>query len=179
MGMLHEGMKRPGFSLLELMMCVLILGIVCLAAAPMVSSMFDDRKLNGAAMEVAGAVKYAQMLAVSRQQVHGVYCDTAGEIVECYENGGYAGGGPVRNQVLDPLTKRQYLLDFDGGGMFRGIDVVSADFGAGRQWVEFDHTGTPVDMSGSPSDNGTVVLAQGGRAVTVMVKQLTGRVSVY
>jgi prepilin-type N-terminal cleavage/methylation domain-containing protein len=60
--------KDKGFSLVELMIALVVLGIILAMAVPAMSSYLDHRKVIGAAEAVYGQLQYARSESISRSQ---------------------------------------------------------------------------------------------------------------
>jgi len=172
-----------GFTLIEAIIFMLILGIIAMSALPYLHSGLEDSKLSGAASEVTVALEYAQLAAMTTGKQTSVTIDDAADavLVERYKiNGDILSGASEMSQsdvesgstvpVSHP-TKRgeDYNIVFANEDRLNGVDIVSAVFGAGNS-VTFDATG-------GPSNGGTVTLALGSRQVTVTVDSLSGRVT--
>lgn len=107
-----------GFTIAELLVVVLIIGIIAVAAVPMLTS--NDVKLDAAQTEVGNALRFA--------------------LSEASRTGGYvlvdAGTSPGRvlllksdvaavrgSEVIDPLTKRAMDIDVAASTFFSGVQV--------------------------------------------------------
>jgi len=177
----------PGFTLLELVIVVLVLGIVAALGAPALLSSLDDAHLDAAASEVSTALRYAQLVAAGTGRATRVTIDVAGDTL-LVEQMAHAN----LSIIMNPANTEIDAVDIETGDTlgpadhptvrvapyqvslmddrFGGVDIVSATFGSG----------SAVDFSGSgaPSTAGTVRLALGGRQVTVAIDDLAGRVTV-
>ncbi len=177
----------PGFSLLELVIVILVLGIVAALGTPALLSSLDDVHLDAAASEVSTALQYAQLVAAGTGRATRVTIDAVGDTLSV-EQMAHANLSVIMNPanteidavdvetgealgVADHPTVRMspYQVSFSDE-RFGGVDVVSAAFGGGPT---IDFSG-----AGAPSAAGTVVLALGGRQVTVAIDDLAGRVTV-
>jgi len=177
----------PGFTLLELVIVILILGIVAALGMPALLSSLDAAHLDAAASEVATALRYAQLIAAGTGRPTRVTIDAAADTLQV-EQMAHANLAIIMNPanteideadvetgealaLADHPTRRMeaYQISFTDD-RFGGIDIVSATFGGGPT-VDFSRVG-------APSSAGTVVLALGGRQVTVAIDDLAGRVTV-
>ena len=76
---LKPGFKHfsQGFSLIEMLIVVGIIGILVGISAKTIINLQPDLKLSGACRELITDIRYAQQLAVSEQVEHGLYlCDS-------------------------------------------------------------------------------------------------------
>jgi len=164
-------MSPRGFSLTELIVIIAILGILSWLAFPKMSAM-DEIKLDAAARRLAGDLRYAQSLAMSRRVIHGVLFDPA--------LGKYTVFAPnPATPITDPADRaRTMIVDYTSRTEFRGVLVQSATFGT-TPGVTFDYFGVPRDTAGVDlSSTGTVVLTYQGQTDTVFVAPQTGMVTV-
>ncbi len=168
---------NSGVTIVEVILCVLILAIVGLAAAPWLGNALKEKKLNGAVTEVVSAIQYVQSLAISRQKVFGIYFNSSSNKITCYENDGYIMLTPVMTTLLNPLTKKDYEWNFDDSTSFQGLDIIMANFG-GEEWLEFDSQGIPVDMSGDPLVlSGALIIGYADMQGKIGVDAVTGNIS--
>ena len=170
---------HTGFTLVEVLIIVFLLGIVTVLAIPILQSGLAESKLAGAGGEITVALEYAQLVAmtsgsetsvtidvdqdtilVERYEITGDIMGTETEILE----GQIDGGAFVI--VAHPASRgKDYNIVFADEDRFDGVDIVSTTFGGGQ--VTFDAMGVP-----SPSGGGTVTLSLGGNQVIVTVDAL-------
>jgi len=164
-------MTSRGFSLTELIVIISILGILSWIAYPKMSAM-DEIKLDAAARRLAGDLRYAQSLAMSRRVIHGILFDPALEKYTVFAPN-------ASTPITDPADRaRTMIVDYTSRTEFRGVLVQSAAFGT-TPGVTFDYFGVPRDTAGVDlSSTGTVVLSYQGQTDTVFVAPQTGMVTV-
>jgi prepilin-type N-terminal cleavage/methylation domain-containing protein len=164
-------MTSRGFSLTELIVIISILGILSWIAYPKMSAM-DEIKLDAAARRLAGDLRYAQSLAMSRRVIHGILFNTALEKYTVFAPN-------ASTPITDPADRaRTMIVDYTSRSEFRGVLVQSAAFGT-TPGVTFDYFGVPRDTAGVDlSSTGTVVLSYQGQTDTVFVAPQTGMVTV-
>jgi prepilin-type N-terminal cleavage/methylation domain-containing protein len=177
--------SRSGFTLLEVLVVTLVLGIAAAVAIPSFTSIGGER-LDLAATEVADALRFARGEALRTGQPYGVSADVATQRVRVYwlDKSGFL---PVlRYTVRHPLDKRLYDLSLGADPLLSGVTLAEATF-------LFQGSPTPVRMlgfgpDGTPKyDSGFTVsllqsavlrLSQGSDERTIRVEPITGRVTV-
>ncbi len=179
-----EESGRRGFSLIELSIVLVILSIVAVAGVPMLGSVVNEARLSGAAGEVATALEYAQMIAMTsgmktRVSVspafNTIYARRYHPSAELFTGGNQLAEAGVETEtwfyMQYPLKRgSEYIIDLNVDERFQGVRIVASSFGIF----------TPVyfDAVGSPSHGGTVTLALGSRQKVVTLNGFTGKVTV-
>lgn len=153
----------PGFTLVEIMIVLLLLGIVLASAVPSMTSSMNEIKLDAAARETVTAIQYVQSLAVKEGVLHGILYSPSIDQYRCYKN-------ITSNTIRDPLDKKSYVIDFSEEGTLQGVDLVSAHFG--------EMTKLTFNSLGEPSSGGTIVLGYAGLQKTIDISTPLGRVTV-
>ena len=172
-----------GYTFIELLIVVLLIGIMVMVAAPALNSGLNDVRLTGAAEEIVTALEFAQITAATSGSRTRVTIDAATGtiVVEKFSIGiDLLGGESELNEDgveggVFALTERpmnrgvNYSISLPDESRFSGIDITAAAFGAGN-FVEFD-------TLGAPSDGGTVTLAMSDRQIVVVLDSLAGKVT--
>lgn len=162
--------RRAAYTLVEVLITVTIMG---LAAAIVVPNMLQGGTMGvqaGARMIVADML-FAQNEAMAHNASRRIVFSpsTDSYIVQKYD--GDAGAWVLEhNPVLGGNTKNNYEVDFIQDSRFRGVDLVSADFG-GSDTIQFDDLG-------NPSSGGTVRIRFEQHIYDIKVAPFTGRVTV-
>lgn len=151
--------NASAFTLLELMVVLLLLGIISAIAVPSINSTLDEMKLDSAAQEIVSAIYYIQSLAIKEGIVYGVQFNAETNSFNCIQTG----------LVINPLDKKQYQVDFNAEGHLQGVDITSASFLAGK---------LTFDSLGEASESGTVLLDYAGRQKTITVSAPIGKVTI-
>lgn len=176
--------NQSGISLVELLIVVSVMGIIAMLAYPKMMLTMEDARLQAAAGDLVTAIEFAQLKAVNSGLPSRVEFHTGTDSIELDQfqipqeiadavpslNETVVEGGTFEKMDHPFNPGVPYSLHLSGDGLFGGIDVTNAVFGAGSM-VTFD-------TLGAPSDGGTVTLAYGGQQRVVHVDGLTGKVTV-
>ena len=161
----------------------MLMGIIATIAMPSLQSGLEASKLSSAAGEIAVALEYGQLSAMTSGRQTRVTIDAGADsiLVERFEITGdiMTGGAQMSENDIDtgafvnmahPFNRGQdYSILFADEDRFNNVDIGSSTFGGGNS-VTFD-------AFGSPSEGGTVTLSLGVRQVTLTVDSLSGGVT--
>jgi Tfp pilus assembly protein FimT len=170
-----------GFTLIELVMILLLVGILSALAITMFPDMGPIRS-DMTAEKVQSDIRYAQSLAVSTQCWAGIAFSAAADTYSLYM-GSLDDGISVPSGwaiIADPLTRKNYTVQLNSAE-FAGIDMTIVYFNGYNNYLVFDRWGNPYSYTGSGSpialDNPAGVrLAYSSGTVDVRVERGTGRV---
>ncbi len=163
-----------GFTLVELILVVLILGIAALVAVPMFASAADIQ-VRATANRIAADLDYARGLAITRQKNYAVVFDPATEFYDIREAGE---ADPIEN----PLDGGDFEVNLTTDSRVGGVVIDSADFD-GETTITFDYLGTPYAGEGTGSILnvlGVITLESrdGSFSLTITVEPMTGCVTI-
>ncbi|MFB0525158.1 MAG: GspH/FimT family pseudopilin [Phycisphaerae bacterium] len=162
-----------GFTVIEILIVVVLIGIAALIAVPMMSSAASIQ-IRAAANMIAADLEYAKSMAISRGQNFSVVFD---ENTESYQIENQAG-----TVIPHPVKKGfDYAIDFGNDSRLDRVDIVDADFDPdSSQTITFDYLGSPYSGAGtsSPLNSGTITLQAGGITKRVRVVPVTGYISI-
>jgi len=151
---------RGGFTLVELIVVVVILAIAAAMVVPYASGT-GEMSCQAAARRLMADLEYAQNQAIVTQTTIKVTFDSSSNSYTVANQSG---------PLIHPITKKDYVVDFDTEDTLKGITISAVAFGGGAE-VSFSALGAP-DLGGS------VDLAAGSSTYRVTVAPVTGRVSV-
>jgi len=151
---------RDGFTLAELMVVVVIIGLTAGMVIPYASSAGDTAALAGARLMVCD-LQYAQNTSITTQ---------APVTITFNESGNSYTLSNASGTLIHPMTKQAYVVAFASERGFEGLDIVSASFNATAS-VTFDEFG-------SPDNAGTITLQAGSQSYVITVAAATGKVTV-
>lgn len=162
-----------GFTLIELMIVIVIIGIAAAIAIPMMSSAASFQ-IRAAANMVAADLEYAKSMAISRGKLYSVVFDSANDTYQIEDPNGTVIPHPVKKGPT--VAGIPYVVDFHSDSRLDRVDLVSASFN-GTQTVKFNYLGSPFDGSDNDLNSGVIVLEAGDAARTVTIEPVTGYIS--
>ena len=145
------------FTLIELIVVMIIIGITVLVAVPMVGDNSDIR-LGAAANQITADLRYSQTCAITRRKPSPVTFSTADNTYLTQNENG----------------------DFSINHTDKKLNIQSASFD-GSNTIWFDHMGTPYSgdvVDGTPLLNGTIIIQSGDKEMTINVEPVTGKISI-
>ena len=167
---MKSGRSVSGFTLIELVMLIVIIGIVALASMPKAVTSQAVR-LEAACQKIASDLRYAQQMSLAQQVRFGISFDTVNEAYFVYRVN-------VGTVAKDPQTRNNFNVSFVTLNEFKGIDIASTNF---SNKMEFDSTGAPYDGNGVILSSQGIITVQttgGAYSRTVRIEAKTGKVSV-
>jgi prepilin-type N-terminal cleavage/methylation domain-containing protein len=170
--------KNKGFSLLDLLIAIMILGILVVLVTPPLHSMISTARLNEATGEVVSGLQYARNLAVNHQRPFGLLADVNGNWFRVFDYQYMTDSSPHYSEtppvdaygvILNPVDKTWYTIDFDNSPTYEGVRLSSVPGGGVISFYPDGH---------SLSTDSVFVLGFGEDQRTVTVDGTTGQVSV-
>ncbi|MBN1126217.1 MAG: prepilin-type N-terminal cleavage/methylation domain-containing protein [Sedimentisphaerales bacterium] len=169
--------RDNGFTFIEIIVVMVILGIAALMAVPMFSSAADIQVRTAANM-IAADLEYAKSMAITFQQNYSLVFVPGSEQYQVQDQTGAVITHPTNPGVT-------FLIDFTADNRTGQVDIVSANFSGASgtvQAVTFDYLGTP--YAGTPAtglemlNGGIVALSADTFNLTVTVEPVTGYVTI-
>lgn len=169
---LNDRFQERGFTLIEIIVVVVILGIVAFMAIPMVSNAADVQ-VRAAANRMAADIDYAKSMAITHQRSYTVVFDPANESYEVQDDSG---------GVIDhPVNPGSFVVDFRTDGNLSRVNMENADFDPdSNPSMTFDYLGSPHSgtAAGNPLNSGQITLTADNFTLVVNVEPVTGYVTV-
>ena len=163
-----QRLTTNGFTIIELVMVILILGVIAAFAMATIGS-FGSNKLDAAANKMLFDLRYAQQLGIDRHVPCGVSFDTSGNSYFVYI-------GDISTLAIDPYRKKDLSVDYDTDDELKGVGLASASFGT---IIYFDYMGTPYVSGGSLlSSEGVIALQYGTASKTIRIQPNTGETKI-
>jgi prepilin-type N-terminal cleavage/methylation domain-containing protein len=170
---------RRGFTLVEILMVVVILGIAGAIIVPQISTRDDMRAAAAARMLMADLI-YSQNLAITSSANCYIKFDTVNQKYSVMDSGLTVVQHPVNHTAYDV----QFASSTNKSLQQMSIDSASlvGASGTAKNYLGFDDLGTPLayDGSGSPETltTGSIVLKCGTYKMKVDIEPYTGQISV-
>ena len=170
--------KDRGFSLLDLLIVLMILGIMGMILAPQLQSMMTEARLSEAAREMVSGLQYAQSLAVIHQRPFGLKADVDGNWFRVFDYQHRDDSNPHHEEtppvdgygvVINPFDKNWYIVDLDTIHTYEGVSIDAAPADGMISFYPDGH---------SSSDDSSFVLSYGGDTKTITVDGTTGKIRV-
>jgi prepilin-type N-terminal cleavage/methylation domain-containing protein len=170
--------RRRGFTLIEILVVVLILGIAAATVMPSLGTR-NDLRATAAARVLMSDLIYAQNLSISRQRMHYVRFDPAAESYEVL-----SAIAPTAARVTHPVENNPFAVSFAAAGNtpVRDVEVSEVSFD-GKPTIAFDELGTPYAYDAttnttSAMSDGSIVLKCKTNQVTITVEAFSGALRV-
>ncbi len=160
-----------GFTLVEIMMVVAILGLAAVLAVPMLSDT-KDVQVASASRQLVSALLFAQTASISEQAPYQVVVDNVTDSISVRDQ--Y--DTPVTEDLLSQTTLQ---ISFPTTDHMSQVKIDSVNFDAGNR-IWFDRLGTPYSgliADKTPLSAGQIILRAGTHTVTVNVEPVTGHIT--
>jgi prepilin-type N-terminal cleavage/methylation domain-containing protein len=169
--------RRRGFTLIEILGVVVVLGIMAAIILPQLGTT-NDQNSKAAARTVMADLLYAQSRSISLQQMHYVQFNTT--------SGTYQVMTSVSPAVVinNPVSGQRYTVTFGSSSTtgLQSMSLGSVSFD-GQTVIAFDAMGIPYSYNTSTSTatalvSGTIVIKSGTASSTITVAPFSGQLSV-
>lgn len=167
-----------GFSLIDFIILLMILGVIGMVVTPIISNIASETKLNAATGELVSGLQYAENLAITHQRPFCVSAEAAGNWFRVLDQQYIADPNPHHDSdppvdanglVLNPFDKKWYDKDFDTLSEYEGVKIASVPAGGTICFYPDGH---------SASTDSTFALGNGAQQKTININGITGRISV-
>ena len=170
---LSQAYKNKGFTLIEILMVVVILGISAMVAIPMLGS-GASMQMRSAANKIAADIEYAKSMAISRQQNYTVNFDMSNNSYQIQDSSGTV--------ISDPMkSSDDFDVDFDKVPSLSAVSISAIDFD-GESSITFDYLGSPYagSTSSTPLIDGSdgITISAGDMDFEIIVEPVTGYISI-
>lgn len=169
--MLRTPTKRTkGFTLIEVVIAITIVGILSAVAIPNVWTAIQTIRVSNAAHKLASDIRYLREMSMSRHGTYGIDFTVANNSYSLF-----AWNGSTKAILNNPHSNKSMTIDFDIYPEFAGVTIASG----GPTEVRFNSFGTPLDAFGnSLTSIQTITLQQGSLSKQIQITHQTGFVEV-
>ena len=168
--------RRSGFTLIEILMVVVILGIASAVILPEMSSR-DDQRCASAARTLMADLLYAQNRSIAYQTRHYVQFNIATNTWQVMVDSGGSPGSVITN----PISGMPYANTV-GTGALSKVSLNSVNFD-GNTTISFDQMGVPYSWSAAGGNvamiSGSIVFKAGTNQMTVQVSPYSGEITTH
>ena len=172
--------KRSAFTLVEVLVVVVIIGIASAVVVPQLSSR-DDLRAAAAARVIMADLMYAQNMSITSQLHHYLVFNTTTQSYSVVNSAG------MTTPINHPVNQTAYTVNFGSGGStaLQSMTIDSVSFqGTGAtvySTIGFDELGKPLAYTGSGGDQdlstGTVTIRSGSYKLQISIEPYTGQLS--
>jgi general secretion pathway protein G len=170
--------RRSGFTLIEILSVVVILGVLSALIIPQIATR-DDQRAAAAARVVMSDLMYVQNRAVAQQKIHYVVFDTTNQRYRVLEQ-----LLPTQKLIKNPVDGSDYQVQYGATSTTGLRDMVlhSAAFD-GSSVIAFDVMGIPHKVDATTGQmtalqSGQIVVRSGAYRLTVTVAPFSGELTV-
>jgi len=159
-----QAYSRPGFTLIEILVVVVILGIAAAIIVPHIGSRSDLKATSAARLMMADLI-YVQNRSISQQKWHYVQFDTATNSYKVMDQ-----VSPTQNIITHPVEQSPFVVAIGAAGPapLRDVNINTVNFD-GQKTIAFDEMGTPYAYN--PGTNVTTALTSG--TITLKCKEMS------
>lgn len=160
--------NKNGLTLIELIIIVTIVSILGATIAVYFTRGYTYR-LDAARSKLASDIKYVQQLAITKQKNFGI-------CFEPEENRYYAYVESTENNIKHPLTRDNFIVDYNQDSKFSGVNLVSTNL-AGNL-LQFNPIGEPSDGESLLDYEGRINISYKEQSYIIKIEKNTGKIGV-
>ena len=134
-----KAILRRGFTAMEVVMAIVIIGILAALTIPRLESFYGIR-LGGGVKKLVSDVRYVQQVAISRHTNARIVFDIGNDRYEAQAE--TSPGSGAWQYIPDPFTRANMIVDYGTDPQYGGIDIIQADFNS-TATLQFDWQGVP------------------------------------
>jgi len=150
--------KQSGFTLIELIMVIVIIGIISYVAIANFEESNTKLQYESALQKIVTDVRYARELATTHGQGTHVYIDPlTNEYWFKWEDGNY---------IQNPAKGGDFVVQL-GTGNFNGVQITASAFSGGPPRLDFDTGGSPLNNTNTFSGTLSLVTLNSSKQIVV------------
>jgi len=170
-----------GYSLIELLICLAVLGALSAISLPAMSNALDRSRLRGAAFHLSSRVALVRMRAVQRHAYVALRFKTIGSTIR-YQTFADGDGDGVKSADITsrrdvPLDQPEGIEDLFSGvsfGFLAGCPLIDGSLPSGSP-IKIGSSGLLSYSAGGSATSGTLYLRGRGAAYALVILGATGR----
>ena len=168
--------RLRGFSIAEMLMVVLIIGLIASSGTGLYVGTFKKLRVKRAAYDFFLTAQYARIMAIERASHYKMQLDTSGNgfmltTVQWDEDGGVAGEQIVRDTYCKPVQ-------FEGDVVFEDVVVIPSGLETEAE-AESEDLQTLVFSPNGTSQTAVIQIGNGETHYTISISAATGRAKLY
>jgi len=167
-------MRKQGFTIPEVLLVVLVIGLITSAGTGLYVGTFKGMKVRKAVQDFLLTAQYARIMAMERQTPYRMELDLANQgflltTLRWDEDSGQVGLETVRDVYCKPVQ-------LEGDVTFEGVEIIPGTWevestGAEQQTIVFSPNGT--------AQSAVVQIGDGNTHYAISISAATGRAKVY
>lgn len=166
--------RRRAFTLVEIIVVVVIIGIASLIAVPMMSSA-ADMQVRSAANRITADLDYAKSLAMTHQKSYSVVFNPTGESYDIRETS-------TDTVIADPMRpSNSYVVNFSTDSRLSRVNIAGSNFDSDiSNAITFNYLGSPYSGKGvtTAMSSGRITLQADNFTLYVDIEPVTGYVTI-
>ena len=163
------------YTLIELIMVIVIIGILAAIAIPRVTS-FHSIMFSGAMKKIVENIRYVQQIAITKHTNCRIIFNPGNETYLAQEES--PGGSNTWVAITDPFSRANLIVNFINDAQYQGINITDANFG-NTPTLRFNWEGIPQNATGANfTSDGLVNFIYKDNNNTIYVSPYTGRVRI-
>lgn len=154
--------KIKGFTLTEVIIVLVIIGIISVFAVPRLYDHYHNIKILAAAKQIMADIRYAQTIAMNEHDSSWVEFDDVSNLYKIYSGINRT----TRALVKDPFEQQDFIKYLDQG-QYKNVVITGLNIGSDKN-IAFD-------WFGNTSNSGEIIL---NNSTTISVENVTGMVQI-
>lgn len=168
--------KRWGFTIGEVLLVVLIIGLISTTGAGLYVGTFRKMRVEKAAYDFLLTAKYARIMAIETQSRYKMELDLA-------NNGFYLTTlqwDEEGEQAMQQIVKNPYCrpVEFEGDVVFEGVEIVPNDLESETE-LENENQQTIVFSPNGTAQSAAIQIGNGNIHYAISISATTGRAKMY